>query len=188
MFLLDEIYCASVHGRTGSVRNSLLDLAVFAGQAVDTIVGWSSPTAHQRWCPRLDATRNQMGPSTQPRCDENVRHAETRGSISHGKALPLGFLTLCEARDALVHGVNRLGGRFLLGFTLFARQAVDTIVEFVEPNCPLVVIPQLDKIWSQKGSLNTAMLRQRSSLAALCREIDVAKRCVGPAPLECQRG
>ena len=101
----------------------------------------------------MDEISNQKGSSTQPRCDENVLQAETRVSISSSIAFHLGFLTSREARYALVYEVNRLSANSLLDFTVFARQAVNT-VEFVRAQLSISG-PQVEK-----GSLNTAKFRE----------------------------
>ena len=80
-----------------------------------------------------------------------------------------GILASGEAGCAMVHGTNRLGANSPLNLVVFGRQAADTTAELARPNSPLVVLPanageasiaRLDKMWNQKGSLNTAVLRR----------------------------
>jgi len=98
----------------------------------------------------------------------NWKTQVVRDNVGTGTVVP-GLLASGEAGCASVHGANRLGANSLLDLVVFGRQAADTTAELVKPNSPPVVMPanageasiaRLDKIWNQKGSLNTATLRR----------------------------
>merc|ERR1712136_569419 len=95
--------------------------------------------------------------------------AERLPGISETAKIFAGVDVTKEPAPVLPTVHYNMGGISLLDLVVFGRQAADTTAELVKPNSPPVVMPanageasiaRLDKIWNQKGSLNTATLRR----------------------------